>query len=60
MLRHHGFDPLLAAYHQFLPAHRGQKLFGAAWRVNRHLERAWPLKLLCSNIMIVSQKVIFM
>jgi SAM-dependent methyltransferase len=60
MLRHHGFDPLLAAYHQFLPAHRGQKLLGAAWRINRHLERVWPLKLFCSNIMIVSQKVIFM
>ena len=60
MLRHYGFDPLFAAYHQFLPAHRGQKLLGGAWGLNRLLERARPLNMLCSNIMIVSQKIIFM
>lgn len=60
MLRHYGFEPIFSAYHQFLPAHRGQKLFRGVWRLNRLLERARPLNRLCSNIMIVSEKVIFM
>ena len=56
MLRHHGFKPLHAAYHQFLPAHRMQSLLGRFWPLNRTLERVWPLRLLCANLMVVAEK----
>ena len=60
MLRHYGFDPIASAYHQFLPAHRCQKFLGAAWRLNHGLERVWPLKIICSNMMAIAEKVIIM
>jgi len=56
MLRHHGFVPVEAIYHQFLPAHRAQGLLRRLWRLNAILERAWPLYLFCSNIMLVASR----
>lgn len=56
LLRHHGFKPRLAAYHQFIPAHQMQTIFRHLWRANRVLERTWPGNLLCSNLMLLAER----
>jgi hypothetical protein len=56
MLLHHGFIPVASNHHQFLPAHRSQGLLGRFWALNTVLERAWPLKLFCANIMLVARR----
>jgi SAM-dependent methyltransferase len=60
MLLHHGFYPRVARYHQFIPAHHYQTALGRLWPVNDALERLWPLKLFCANIMIVAEKRLIM
>jgi SAM-dependent methyltransferase len=52
----HGFEPTLVRFHQFIPAHNGQRLFGKLWWLNSPLERAWPINALCTNIMAVATK----
>jgi SAM-dependent methyltransferase len=60
MLLHSGFEPLETGYHQFLPAHRAQRLLGPLKRCNGALERFWPLRVLSSNLFAVSRKRIQM
>lgn len=55
MLLHHGFQPIESRYHQLIPAHRGQSIFGGLWRFNALLERAWPICYLCANVAIVAR-----
>jgi len=55
-LMHHGFAPLRARHHQFVPAQRGEILFRHLYRLNGALESVWPTSLLCANIMVVGGK----
>lgn len=55
-LMHHGFAPLRARHHQFVPAQRGETLFRHLYRLNGALESVWPTSLLCANIMVVAGK----
>ena len=56
MLRHYGFVPVVTSYHQFVPAQKFQGLFGKFWSLNQFLERSWPLRFFCANIMLVAQR----
>ena len=60
LLLHHGFEPILARHHQFIPAHRGHILFDRLYGLNGLLERLWLTRLLSANLMIVGRKRVTM
>lgn len=60
LLLHHGFRPVLMAYHQMIPGQRMSDRLGDTWRWNRYLERAWPLNRLATNHMLVATRRVSM
>lgn len=56
MLRHCGFKPCYANYHQFVPSQRFGILFNHFWFINRIFEKMWPTRLFCSSIIIISKR----
>ena len=56
MLRHYGFIPSYANYRQFIPSQRGQVLFKYLWPFNSILEKFWPTKIFCANLMFVAKR----
>ncbi len=56
LLLHYGFAPLLARYHQFIPAGRWQAHFRHLYWLNGVLESMWPTRMFCTNIMVVARK----
>lgn len=63
MLLHHGFEPIAAGYHQFMPTlagHSGngavQRLISAGYRLNDALERIPLVRSFAANIYMISQR----
>ena len=56
LLLHHGFDPQLSGYHQFIPGQRGGMVFSKLWFFNGFLERCWPFRSFCANLFVVAIK----
>ena len=56
LLLHHGFEPQVAGYHQFIPAQRGGKLADRLWFLNHFLERCWPFRCFSANHYLIAIK----
>ncbi|MFP4354451.1 MAG: class I SAM-dependent methyltransferase [Phycisphaerae bacterium] len=60
MLLHSGFEVFYTGFHQFIPAHRLQKVLGPLHRLNGVLERTWPLRSFSTSILIAGRKRLVM
>ena len=56
LLLHHGFEPQVHGFHQFIPAQRGGKLANQMWFLNQYLERLWPFRNFCANQYVIAVK----
>lgn len=56
LLLHHGFEPVCVRYHQFLPARRAPAIARRLDALNGLLERSWPTRVLCANLLAVARK----
>ena len=54
LLLHYGFEPVMIAYHQFIPAQKMQGVFKYLWRFNAALEKLPPFKWFSANLMVVA------